>query len=74
MGAVIEFKRPEPAKPTHGADEVFRSGLPDPKNEVEAEIFCAMQDAWEEHARGFTAWYALNNQYRDAVGMPRLGQ
>jgi len=75
MGAVIEFKRPEPAKPTPGAkDEMFRYKLPDPKNELEADIFHDLEVAWEEHSQAAMKYYKLNNLYRDTVGMPRLGE
>lgn len=74
MGAVIAFKRPEPVKPTSSPDEMFRYKLPDPKNEIEAEIFYALEVAWEEHSQAAMAYYQLNNHYRDVVGMPRIGE
>lgn len=75
MGAIIEFKRPEAAKPTsYAADEMFRYKLPDPKNELEAELFADLKAAYEEHRQAFSAYYGLNNLYRETVGMPRLGE
>lgn len=75
MGAIVAFKRPEPVKPTPQAtDEMFRYKLPDPKNELEAEIFHELEVAWKKHSQAAMTYYQLNNRYRDVVGMPRLGE